>query len=127
MENWLQQPGLVLLVERYAACVDFHRDIVGLEVYADLGDLVVFRFGDGYLAVEQGGIAVTGAKTVAQSPVNLRFNVADVEAQAARVRAKGVAVEVGTFDWGTLGTFIDPDGNRCEFRSHFDGFFAPLR
>lgn len=127
MGNWLEQAGLVLLVEHYEVCVRFYREVVGLEVYADLGDLVVFRFGPGYLAVEQGGVAVRDGKSAAQDPVTLRFNVADVEAQAARLRAGGIDVEVGTFDWGTIGKFHDPDGNRCELRSHFDGFFAPRR
>jgi len=36
-----------------------------------------------------------------------------VESEAARLRADGVAVDVGTFEWGTIGKFLDPDGNRC--------------
>ena len=127
MTNWLEQPGLVLLDEQYDACAKFYREVVGLEVYADLGDLIVFRFGSAYLAVERDGVAVPRGKSPAQGPVTLRFNVADVQTDAARLRAKGVEVEVGTFDWGTIGKFLDPDGNRCEFRSHFDGFFAPRR
>lgn len=127
MTAWLEQAGLVLLVEHYDACATFYREIVGLDVYADLGDLIVFRFGDGYFAVEQGGTARPEGKSAAESAVTLRLNVADVDAEAARLRAKGVEVEVGTFEWGTIGKFIDPDGNRCEFRSHFDGFFAPKR
>ena len=127
MSEWLEQPGLVLLVEHYDACVEFYRDILGLEVYSDLGDLIVFRFGAAYLAVEQGGVARKSVKSPAESAVNLRLNVANVEAQADRLRAKGGEGEVGTFGWGTIGKFTDPDGNRCEFRSHFDGFLAPKR
>jgi lactoylglutathione lyase len=123
----LEQAGLVLLVEHYDACAEFYRETVALDIYADLGDLIVFRFGAGYLAVEQGGTAQRAGKSAAESAVTVRLNVADVELEAARLRAKGVEVEVGTFEWGTIGKFLDPDGNRCEFRSHFDGFFAPKR
>ena len=114
-------------VEHYDRCAIFYRDVVGLEVFADLGDLIVFGFGTGYLAIEQGGFAEAGGKDNASSAVTLRFNVADVEEQAARLRKSGVDVEVLDFDWGTIGKFLDPDGNRCEFRNHFDGFFAPKR
>jgi lactoylglutathione lyase len=38
-----------------------------------------------------------------------------------------VSVKVDSFEWGTIGAFVDPDGNRCELRNHFDGFFAPKR
>lgn len=127
MTDWLEQAGIVLLVEQYDACARFYRDVVGLEVYADLGDLTVFRFGSGYLAVEQDGVASPAPKTPAQSAATLRFNVADVGVEAERVRARGVEVDVASFDWGTIGRFVDPDGNRCEFRNHFDGFFAPLK
>jgi lactoylglutathione lyase len=127
MPDWLEQPGIVLLVEQYELCARFYRETVGLEVYADLGDLTVFRFGSAYLAVEQGGVSVPGGKTNAASPVTLRLNVADVDVEADRLRAQGVDVAVSAFDWGTIGKFLDPDGNRCELRNHFDGFFAPRR
>lgn len=127
MPGWLEQPGLILFTENYDACVRFYRDTLGLEVSADKGHLIVVRFGSGYLMIEDKGVAVPSGKTRAQSPVTLRFNVADVEAVAARLRTAGVAIEVATFAWGTTGAFLDPDGNRCELRNHFDGFFAPRR
>lgn len=126
MPDWLEQPGLVLFTEHYDACVRFYRDTLGLETFADKGNLIVLKFGSGYLIVEDGGVAMPGGKTRAQSPITLRFNVADVEAVAATLRSKDVPVDVASFEWGTIGTFLDPDGNRCELRNHFDGFFAPL-
>ena len=53
----------------------------------------------------------------------LRFNVDDVPGAAAMLLAKGVDVEVKTFDWGTVGTFHDPDGNLCELKNADDPFF----
>lgn len=127
MPDWLEQAGLVLFTERYGACAAFYRDVLELEVFADKGKLIVFRFGDGYLMVEDQGVASSGPKTRAQSPITLRLNVADVEAVAKRLRTHGTVVDVATFEWGTIGSFTDPDGNRLELRNHFDGFFAPLR
>jgi lactoylglutathione lyase len=121
----IEQVGVVLLVERYEPCVRFYRDVVGLSVWADLGDLTVFHFGSGYLAVEQDSVAAARGKSPAQDSVTLRFNVAVVETEADRIRTQGVSVDVSAHDWGTIGKFLDPDGNRCELRSHFDGFFAP--
>jgi lactoylglutathione lyase len=127
MADWIEQTGLVLFVEDYPACVKFYRDILGLSVFADQGFLTVFRFGTGYLMVEPHGVASASRKSRAQSPVTLRFNVADVEREAERLRTMGTAVSVEQFEWGTVGKFTDPDGNPCELRNHFDGFFAPVK
>ena len=127
MADWIEQTGLVLFVEDYASCVKFYRETLGLSVFADRSFLTVFRFGSGYLMVEPNGVAGTSPKSRAQSAVTLRFNVADVEREAARLRSLGTAVSVEQFEWGTVGKFVDPDGNRCELRNHFDGFFAPVK
>ena len=68
-----------------------------------------------------------GGKSRAQSPVTLRFNVADVAATAAMLAVRGVRVDVRQWDWGTTGAFFDPDGNLCELKDQADGFFAPER
>ena len=125
MPEWIEQPGLLLFTEHYDACVHFYRDVLGFEVFAEKPSLVVFRFGSGYLMVEGNGVAAPGGKSRAQSPVTMRLNVADVAAVATRLGAEGVPVKVESFAWGTIGSFLDPDGNRLELRNHFDGFFAP--
>ena len=127
MPDWFEQPGLILFTENYQDCVAFYREMLELEVFADKGNLTVFAFGSGYLMVEDGGVAVPSGKSRAQTSVTLRFNVADVESTATRLRNRGVSVKVDSFEWGTIGAFVDPDGNRCELRNHFDGFFAPKR
>ena len=43
---------------------------------------------------------------------------------ADMLRAKGLTVDVRVYDWGTVGTFIDPDGNACELKNADDPFFA---
>ena len=47
----------------------------------------------------------------------------DVEAAAERLEARGVRVSIRREVWGTVGDFIDPDGNRCSLRD--EGSFIP--
>lgn len=122
--DWVLRHGIILFVEHYDAAVHFYRHILELPLLKDQGDLVILGFGDGYLMVEREGVAAE-MKSRAQNPMVLRFNVADVEASAAMLRDRGVAVSVEAFPWGTVGKFRDPDGNPCELRNHYDGFFAP--
>jgi lactoylglutathione lyase len=116
--------GIILFTEKFEDCVRFYRDVIGLPVWFVKQDLVCFRFGNGYLMVETGGRAVQGTKENSQNPTMLRFNVADVEAASATLRARGIAVDVQQFSWGMVGTFADPDGNKCEFKNADDPFFV---
>lgn len=122
---WLERSGLVLFAADREASVHFYRDIVGLSLFKATDYVTVLDFGAAYLMIEPGGVAVAGGKDRSQCPMTLRFNVADVASEAERLREQGVAVAVAAHDWGMIGTFHDPDGNVCELRNHFDGFFAP--
>jgi lactoylglutathione lyase len=124
---WLERAGLVLFAADRAASVRFYCDVVGLKLFKATDYVTVLDFGAAYLMIEPGGVAVAGGKDRSQSPMTLRFNVADVATEAERLRAHGVAVAVAVHDWGTIGTFHDPDGNVCELRNHFDGLFAPAQ
>lgn len=117
-------PGLILGTERFDDCVAFYRDILGLPVWFEKDGLVCLRFGSGYLMIETGGHAVEGRKSNRMNPTMLRFNVADVRACAETLRTQGVAVEVTQYEWGLVGTFLDPDGNVCELKDAGDPFFA---
>lgn len=118
--------GIILGTERFEACLAFYRDTLGLPVwYEKPNSLVCLRFGDGYLMIETGGHAQeTGRKPNSANPTMLRFNVEDVQAAATWLKGRGVSVTVKTYDWGTVGTFIDPDGNACELKDADDPFFA---
>lgn len=64
-----------------------------------------------------------GGRSIEQSPVKLRFNVANVDAAARLLEARGVRVVIRRETWGTVGDFVDPDGNRCSLRD--EGSFIP--
>ncbi len=106
--------GIILFTERFAACVRFYREQLGLPLWFEKPGLVCLRFGDGYLMVETDGSARDRPKRHDENPAVLRFNVDDVAAAADALTRLGIAVEVLTFDWGTIGIFHDPDGNQCE-------------
>ena len=116
--------GIILLTEQFDACVRFYRDALGLPVWFVKDELVCLRFGDGYLMIETGGVARDRAKRNDENPTTIRFNVGDVSAAAEALTIRGVAVQVRTFDWGMVGTFVDPDGNLCELKNSDDPFFA---
>jgi lactoylglutathione lyase len=115
--------GIILGTERFEECVAFYRDTLGLPVWYVKEQLVCLRFGDGYLMIETGGIARNQRKSQAENPTMLRFNVDDVEGAARDLRSKGVTVDVQSYSWGTVGTFLDPDGNACEFKNADDPYF----
>lgn len=113
----LVQPGIILFTDRYEDCVAFYRDRLGLPVQQEKAGLTAFAFGSGYLMVERGGPAAGAARSRQQNPTILRFGVADVPGTADKLRTRGVEVTVQSFDWGVIGVFIDPDGNRCELKN----------
>jgi lactoylglutathione lyase len=113
----IARSGIILYVEHYDQCVSFYRDQVLLPVEYVKETLTCFTFGTSYLMVEQDGVASSTEKMIAQNPTVLRFNVSNVKAAADELRARSVAVEELTFDWGEIGVFVDPDGNRCELKN----------
>lgn len=117
--------GVILFTRSYDACVDFYDRVLGLEMLhrIDRPDehLTTFRLGDTYLMVETGGVGSASAKTVAQNPIKLRFNVPDVAFAVAELESRGLRPKIHHHSWGTTAEFTDPDGNRCALRSD-DGF-----
>ena len=112
----IKKPGLILFTENYPACVRFYRDLFGLATIFEKDTLTCLEFGGAYLMVEAGGVANLAGKTRAENPTVIRFNVANLEAAAGELRAQGVTVSVEHYEWGTIGVFYDPDGNRGELR-----------
>lgn len=119
----IQTHGIILGTERYDACLAFYRDIIGLPVWYEKKGLTCLRFGNGYLMIETGGMARDARKPNSENPTMLRFNVDDVEAMAALLERDAVSVQIKEYNWGTVGIFIDPDGNACELKDTGDPYF----
>ena len=115
--------GIILGTERFEECVRFYRDLIGLPLWYEKSGLVCLRFGTGYLMIETGGMARNGRKPNNENPTMPRFNVDDVSAAAQDLRHAGIDVTVSEYDWGLVGTFLDPDGNACELKNADDPFF----
>ncbi len=120
-----ERTGVILCTEKYEECVLFYSKLLELSVLESLDNehskLTVLGFGkDTYLMIETQGKAVSSGKTLEQNPVWLRFNVKSVEDSARELRAKGVQVLIRKESWGTVGDFMDPDGNICSLREEKD-------
>ena len=120
----LERTGIILCTENYEACVKFYSTEIGLPILEVLDNehskLTTLGFGrDTYLMIETEGEAHPSGKSIAQNPVVLRFNVKDVEAIARALEDRGVPVKIRKEVWGTVGDFLDPDGNRCSLREEW--------
>jgi lactoylglutathione lyase len=112
--------GVILKTERFTDCVRFYRDHLGLQVWFTKDGLCCLRFGTGYLMVETGGKSGRAVKSVGENPTVLRFHVPDLEVAANALRGVGIDVTLQRFDWGSIGAFVDPDGNPCELAEAWD-------
>ncbi len=116
----IQQPGFLVWVENYDACVAFYSEKLDLPIRMQKGDyLTNFRFGDGYIILEKGTPAPEEVRKRDAPPFIIRFNVADVDIAAKGLMEKGVEVKRESFDWGEIGNLRDPDGNLiqlCKFK-----------
>ncbi len=121
-----ESTGVILCTEKYDECVAFYSEVLNLPVIETLDDehskLTVLSLGENtYLMVETGGRAIPSGKNLNQNPVWLRFNVKSVEDAAQELLGKGIKVKIRREIWGTVGDFMDPDGNICSFREEPTG------
>ena len=121
-----ERTGVILCTEKYDECVGFYSEVLNLPILEVLDDehskLTVLSLGTNtYLMVETGGTAIPSGKNLNQNPVWLRFNVKSVEDAAQELLDKGIKVKIRKEIWGTVGDFMDPDGNKCSFREEPSG------
>ena len=109
------ETGVLLYVKNFYSCVEFYEKTLELKVRLKKPDLVNFQFGNGYLLVEKAGSSSHSTRHKEDRPFLLRINVPDVQQAIWHLRAKGVEVEFASHDWGDIGHFHDPEGNRLEF------------
>ena len=99
----------------------FYRDTVQLEPHEGMGE-GAFTVGEGATFIIDGHSETKGmAKEPQRALINFWVDTpADVATQRQRLKAAGVMFirREGTEYWGgVISTFLDPDGNYCQFVS----------
>jgi predicted enzyme related to lactoylglutathione lyase len=97
--------------------IAFYRDIVGLAVNSDFGPGAFMAGSSSFVAlIVEGHSEVKGATKEPQR-VLLNFLVTDLASEEARLKDQGVAFVMSATrepGFGTVATFVDPDGNYCQ-------------
>ena len=112
----IKETGFIVFMERFERALEFYEGGLGLRVRVRKAGLAQLDFGGSYLMIEDGGAAAAAEKTRAQNPTVIRLDVTDFEETVEELRERGVDVLVQSFGWGTIGTVIDPEGNRIELK-----------
>lgn len=117
---------IALTVDNLARATSFYRDVLGVPLLFDAGNLVFFDC-DGtwlMLGLPEGGVAGRGGAV-------LYFEVADIQAAHAGLEARGVRfleaphfiADMGSYElW--MAFFRDPDGNTLAIRSEVPKDFS---
>jgi predicted enzyme related to lactoylglutathione lyase len=97
--------------------IAFYRDLVGLTVNPDVGPGAFMVGSSSFVAfIVEGHSEVTG-RTKEPQRVLLNFLVSDLAAEEARLKEQGVKFAMSATEepgFGTIATFVDPDGNYCQ-------------
>ena len=112
----MRESGIILFTEHYERAVEFYTERMGLPLRERGKGLSVLDFGGSYLMIEEHGVSSAEEKTRGQNPTVLRLNVNDFDETVQELQGRGVDVKVLSFDWGTIGVIIDPEGNRIEIK-----------
>lgn len=114
----INESGFILFLENYEENVTFYTDKLGLPLRERKEGLSKLDFGGSYLMIEHKGVSSATEKTRAQNPTVIRLEVQDFNEAINELRNRGVNVQVHRFDWGTIGAFTDPEGNRIEIKDY---------
>lgn len=117
----------VLKVDRFADCLRFYRDLLGMELLMgdEKGPVASLQSGGQKLTLlDAKGVPVEAAGTLGGAGdsgtprVTFAFFADDIDAECARLRKEGVpyAIEPKDFpEWGVRSSVcLDPDGNPVE-------------
>jgi predicted enzyme related to lactoylglutathione lyase len=97
--------------------IDFYGNVLGLTNNPDFGPGAFMAGSSSFVALVIEGHSELKGATTEPARVLLNFFVPDLAAEQQRLQAQGVeftltgAVEPG---FGTISTFLDPDGNLCQ-------------
>ena len=112
--------GIIVNTEKYHECVAFYKDVFELDILFEEEEgafrLTCLDFHGSYLMIETGGIAKRAGKSISENATKLRFNVADIDTAARKLREFGIDVDIQRNDWGSTINIHDPDGNRIGIR-----------
>lgn len=114
----IKETGFILFLENYDENVNFYTEKLGLIVRERKQGLSKLDFGGSYLMVEDNGVSSTTEKNRAQNPTVIRIEVMDFEETVSEIKSRGVRVQVNKYNWGTIGTIVDPEGNRIEIKDN---------
>lgn len=114
----ISKTGFILYTINFEKCVEFYRDLLGLEVLYVKKDLCRFDFYGSYLMVEVDDM--TDLKSPEENFRDrscIRFNVDNVREACKILDQNNINYSYAEFDWGTIAKFRDPDNNLIGFRS----------
>ncbi len=114
----IERTGLILYVVKYAECVQFYHEVLGLTVLFKNDNLICFDFFGTYLMVERED-RTEFLKNSLGKPENfscLRMNVNNVKQISDELKKRGVDVDYQEHSWGTVAKFKDPNGNLIAFK-----------
>lgn len=107
----VQQQGLILKTRLKTECVEFYKNIMGMQVLFENDFLTCFACGTGHLMVEPGQDSSLSSESIV-----LRLNVENVLAERDRLGAMGIEVCYAAFEWGEILTLHDPAGTKIELK-----------
>ena len=103
--------------EQPETLIAFYRDIVGLTPNEEMGPGAFMAGSSSFIAlIIEGHCEVKGAAKEPQR-VLLNFLVNDLASEEARLKEQGVEFIMSATKepgFGTIATFLDPDGNYCQ-------------
>ena len=97
--------------------IAFYRDIVGLKVNAELGPGAFMAGSSTFVALIVEGHSDVKGTTKEPQRVLLNFLVNDLASEEVRLKELGVEFVMSATKepgFGTVATFVDPDGNYCQ-------------
>lgn len=97
--------------------IEFYRDVVGLKVNPDFGPGAFMAGSSSFIALIIEGHSEVHGVTKEPQRFLLNFLVGDLASEEARLKGQSVEFIAGpTYEpgFGTVATFVDPDGNYCQ-------------
>ncbi|MFT4662729.1 MAG: lactoylglutathione lyase [Patiriisocius sp.] len=108
--------GIILYTIEYLKCVEFYKNILGLNIMFESKNLTCITFGQSYLMVELDDEYNGQITAIERTKTCLRMNVPDVKILTDHLTSKNIKVDYQEHSWGTIAKFFDRDGNLYAFK-----------